>query len=41
MLLRRQECSDCDCKTTWLVPTPPDRLTVQADSLYSQQGGGG
>lgn len=32
---------DRDCNTSWLVPTPPDRLTVRADSLYSQQGEGG
>lgn len=39
--LRPQEDIDRDYGSLWLVPTPPDCLTIQADSLVSQQGGGG
>lgn len=36
-----QEDVDSVYSSLWLVPTPPDCLTIQADSLHSQQGGGG
>lgn len=35
-----QEGIGRDCGSLWLAPSPPDCLTIQADSLVSQQGGG-